>query len=47
MAAKSAPVSETIPTRLFTKQNIAAIQVTPAAQASGAWFAKSPVCTRS
>lgn len=38
MATKSAPVVETIPTRLFTKQNIGDIQVTPAAQASGTWF---------
>ena len=38
MAAKSAPVQETIPTRLFTKQNIGTIQVTTAAQASGTWF---------
>ena len=38
MATKTAPVSETIPTRLFTKDNIGSIQVTTAAQASGAWF---------
>ena len=38
MATKSAPVDETIPTRLFTKQNIGTIQVTTAAQASGVWF---------
>jgi ribose transport system substrate-binding protein len=38
MATKSAPVVETIPTRLFTTQNIGSIQVTPAAQASGVWF---------
>lgn len=38
MATKTAPVNETIPTRLFTKQNIGTIQVTTAAQASGAWF---------
>ena len=38
MAVKAAPVNETIPTRLFTKQNIGTIQVTTAAQASGAWF---------
>jgi ribose transport system substrate-binding protein len=31
-------VDETIPTRLFTTQNIGTIQVTTAAQASGAWF---------
>jgi len=38
MATKTAPVNETIPTRLFTKQNIGTIQVTAAAQAAGAWF---------
>jgi ribose transport system substrate-binding protein len=38
MATKSPPVNETIPTRLFTKQNIGSIQVTTAAQASGVWF---------
>jgi ribose transport system substrate-binding protein len=38
MATKTAPVTETIPTRLFTNQNIATIQVTSAAQTSGAWF---------
>jgi ribose transport system substrate-binding protein len=38
MATKTAPVTETIPTRLFTTQNIGTIQVTTAAQASGAWF---------
>jgi len=38
MATKSASVQETIPTRLFTKQNIGTIQVTTAAQASGTWF---------
>ena len=38
MATKAAPVNETIPTRLFTKDNIGSIQVTTAAQASGAWF---------
>ena len=38
MATKTAPVTETIPTRLFTKQNIGTIQVTTAAQTSGAWF---------
>jgi ribose transport system substrate-binding protein len=38
MATGAAPVQETIPTRLFTKQNIATIQVTTADQASGAWF---------
>jgi ribose transport system substrate-binding protein len=38
MITKSGPVTETIPSRLFTKQNIDSIQVTPAAQASGQWF---------
>jgi ribose transport system substrate-binding protein len=38
MATGTAPVTETIPTRLFTTQNIGTIQVTTAAQASGAWF---------
>ena len=38
MMTKSAPVSETFPSRLFTSQNIGSIQVTTAAQASGAWF---------
>jgi ribose transport system substrate-binding protein len=38
MATETAPVTETIPTRLFTTQNIGTIQVTTAAQASGAWF---------
>ena len=38
MATKTAPVAETIPTRLFTSQNIGSIQVTTAAQASGTWF---------
>jgi ribose transport system substrate-binding protein len=38
MMTKSAPVTETFPSRLFTKQNIGSIQVTPAAQASGVWF---------
>jgi ribose transport system substrate-binding protein len=38
MATGSAPVQETIPDRLFTKQNIGTIQVTTADQASGAWF---------
>ena len=41
MATKSGPVSETFPSRLFTAQNIGSIQVTPAAQASGAWFGNS------
>ena len=38
MATKAAVVTEPIPSRLFTKQNIGSIQVTPAAQASGEWF---------
>jgi ribose transport system substrate-binding protein len=38
MATGTAPVQETIPTRLFTKENIGTIQVTTADQASGAWF---------
>jgi ribose transport system substrate-binding protein len=38
MATKAAPVDETFPSRLFTKQNIGTVQVTAAAQASGAWF---------
>jgi len=38
MATGTAPVQETIPTRLFTKQNIGTIQVTTADQASGVWF---------
>jgi ribose transport system substrate-binding protein len=38
MATKAAPVSETIPTRLFTKDNIGSIQITTDAQASGVWF---------
>jgi len=38
MATGTAPVQETIPTRLFTKQNIGTIQVSTADQASGAWF---------
>ena len=38
MATKSAPVTETFPSRLFDSQNIGSIQVTSAAQASGAWF---------
>jgi len=39
---QAAPVSETIPTRLFTKDNIGSIQVTTAAQASGTWSATTP-----
>jgi ribose transport system substrate-binding protein len=38
MATKTAPVTETFPSRLFTKQNIGTIQVTTADQGSGAWF---------
>ena len=38
MATGTAPVQETIPTRLFTKQNIGTIQVTTGDQASGVWF---------
>jgi ribose transport system substrate-binding protein len=38
MATKSAPVAETYVSRLFTSQNIGTIQVTPAAENSGAWF---------
>jgi ribose transport system substrate-binding protein len=32
------PVDEKIPTRLFTKDNIGSVQLTPAAEASGEWF---------
>jgi ribose transport system substrate-binding protein len=38
MMTKSGPVTETIPSRLFTKQNIGSIPVTPTAQSSGQWF---------
>jgi len=41
MATKAAPATESFPSRLFTKQNIGTIQVTTAAQASGAWFGSS------
>ena len=41
MMTKTGPATETFPSRLFTKQNIASIQVTPAAQASGQWFGNS------
>ena len=41
LATKAAPATETFPSRLFTAQNIGTIQVTPAAQASGAWFGDS------
>lgn len=38
MMTKTSPANETFPSRLFTEQNIGTIQVTSAAQASGAWF---------
>jgi len=38
MATKSGPVAEPFPSRLFTKDNIGSIQVTPAAQSTGEWF---------
>jgi ribose transport system substrate-binding protein len=38
MATKSGPVTETFPSRLFTADNIGSVQVSDAAQASGAWF---------
>lgn len=38
MVTKAAPVDEPFPSRLFTAQNIGSIEVTTAAQASGAWF---------
>jgi ribose transport system substrate-binding protein len=38
LAAKSAPVTETFPSRLFTADNIGSIKVDAADQASGAWF---------
>jgi ribose transport system substrate-binding protein len=38
MATGGAPVSETFPSRLFTSSNIGTIQVTIAAEDSGAWF---------
>jgi ribose transport system substrate-binding protein len=41
MATKTGPANETFPSRLFTKDNIGTIQVTNAAQASGAWFGDS------
>jgi ribose transport system substrate-binding protein len=41
MATKSAPVTETFPSRLFTAQNIGTISVTAADQSSGAWFGDS------
>ena len=38
LATKNPPVAETYVSRLFTTQNIGTIQVTPAAENSGAWF---------
>ena len=38
MMTKSGPVTETFPSRLFDSTNIGSIQVTSAAQDSGAWF---------
>ena len=38
MMTKSGPVTETFPSRLFDATNIGSIQVTSAAQDSGAWF---------
>src|SRR5580692_4456600 len=38
MMTKSAPVTETFPSRLFTSENIGSIPVTTAAQATGQWF---------
>lgn len=38
LATKSPPVTETYVSRLFTSENIGTIQVTPAAENSGAWF---------
>jgi ribose transport system substrate-binding protein len=38
MMTKSGPVSETFPSRLFDAANIGSVQVTSAAQDSGAWF---------
>jgi ribose transport system substrate-binding protein len=38
MATKSGPADEPFPSRLFTKDNIGSIQVTPAAQSTGEWF---------
>lgn len=38
MATKSPVVTETVPSRLITSDNIGSIQVTAAAQDSGAWF---------
>ena len=38
MMTKSGPVTETFPSRLFDATNIGSVQVTSAAQDSGAWF---------
>jgi ribose transport system substrate-binding protein len=38
MMTKSGPVAETFPSRLFDAANIGSVQVTSAAQDSGAWF---------
>jgi ribose transport system substrate-binding protein len=38
MATKSGPVDVKVPTRLFTKDNIDSITISPEAQASGSWF---------
>ena len=38
MMTKSGPVTETFPSRLFDATNIGSVQVTAAAQNSGAWF---------
>jgi ribose transport system substrate-binding protein len=38
MMTKSGPVTETFPSRLFDAANIGSVQVTSAAQDSGAWF---------
>ena len=38
MITKSGPVTETFPSRLFDSANIGSVQVTSAAQDSGAWF---------
>jgi ribose transport system substrate-binding protein len=41
MMTKSAPVAEPYPTRLFTADDIGSIDVSTAAQSSGAWFGDS------
>ena len=38
MGTKAAPVDVNYPTRMFTKDNIGSIQVSPAAEAAGSWF---------